>query len=201
MEKLRTIHVDGHHINPRPSDLSVLQTHSHAAHAVSTVADRPLIAPSPDYCAFVMLRRILAAVRADELKNTGSLARDLLASERTFLAWTRTGLGFIALGVALEKVEAFAAISPTLLHLENSRTKLAAGVLVASGSLCVAHGTHRYFDTMKSLQKGMFRPNVVGVSLAAATCLGIAFAGTLLVLQNEGGQHRKDVRDAAVQTK
>ena len=42
--------------------------------------------------------------QSQRLKNTGSLARDLLAGERTFLAWTRTGLGFIALGVALEKV-------------------------------------------------------------------------------------------------
>ncbi|EME39190.1 hypothetical protein DOTSEDRAFT_103246, partial [Dothistroma septosporum NZE10] len=106
--------------------------------------------------------------------NTGSLARDLLASERTFLAWARTGLGFIALGVALEKVEAFAAISPTLLHLEDSRTKLAAGVLVGSGSLCVAHGTLRYFAVMRGLERGVFRPNVAGVTMMAAATLGIA---------------------------
>jgi uncharacterized membrane protein YidH (DUF202 family) len=85
--------------------------------------------------------------------NIGSLTRDPLASERTFLAWTRTGLGFIALGVALEKVEAFAAISPTLLHLEDSRTKLAAVVLVGSGSLCVAHGTSRYFNVIEQLER------------------------------------------------
>lgn len=72
-------------------------------------------------------------VRSPALPNTGSVARDLLASERTFLAWARTGLGFIALGVALEKVEALAALSPTLLHLQDSRTKLAAGVLVGAG--------------------------------------------------------------------
>ena len=136
-----------------------------------------------------MLRRLLTFVRAEPLKNTGSLARDLLASERTFLAWTRTGLGFIALGVALEKVEAFAAISPTLLHLENSRTKAAAGVLVASGALCVAHGTHRYFRVMRLLQQGLFQPNVPGVTLVAATSVGIAFAGTLLVLENEAHEH------------
>ena len=123
--------------------------------------------------------------RADELKNTGSLARDLLASERTFLAWARTGLGFIALGVALEKVEAFAAIFPTLLHLEDSKTKIAAGTLVASGSLCVAHGTLRYYSTMRYLQKGLFQPNVTGITLVAATSIGIAFAGTLLVLESE----------------
>ncbi|KAI1328148.1 hypothetical protein F5Y16DRAFT_160865 [Xylariaceae sp. FL0255] len=36
-------------------------------------------------------------------KNTGSVARDHLASERTFLAWMRTGLGFVALGIAIER--------------------------------------------------------------------------------------------------
>ena len=145
-----------------------------------------------------MFQRLLSAVRAEPLKNTGSLARDLLASERTFLAWTRTGLGFIALGVALEKVEAFAAISPTLLHLENSRTKLAAGTLVGVGSLTVAHGTQRYFGTMTSLSRGMFRPNVAGVGLMAATSIGVAFAGTLLVLENEGGKILR--QDAGTQT-
>lgn len=77
--------------------------------------------------------RVMRFVRSPALPNTGSVARDLLASERTFLAWARTGLGFIALGVALEKVEALAALSPTLLHLQDSRTKLAAGVLVGAG--------------------------------------------------------------------
>ncbi|ORY31187.1 hypothetical protein BCR33DRAFT_724113 [Rhizoclosmatium globosum] len=36
------------------------------------------------------------------LPNTGSTARDHLANERTFLAWSRTGLGFVGLGIALE---------------------------------------------------------------------------------------------------
>ena len=40
-------------------------------------------------------------------KNTGSVARDHLASERTYLAWTRTGLGFVALGIAIERFSRF----------------------------------------------------------------------------------------------
>jgi uncharacterized membrane protein YidH (DUF202 family) len=36
-------------------------------------------------------------------QNTGSTARDHLASERTYLSWLRTGLGFIALGIAIER--------------------------------------------------------------------------------------------------
>lgn len=145
-----------------------------------------------------MLSRRLRALRAanPELPNTGSVARDLLASERTFLAWTRTGLGFIALGVALEKVEALAALSPTLLHLEDSRTKVAAGFLVSSGSACVVHGTRRYFRVMRQLQRGVFRPNVGGVGLVAATSVGIALAGTVLVVENEG-KHAKEREERA----
>ena len=139
-----------------------------------------------------MSRLLLRYFRATTLPNTGSLARDLLASERTFLSWCRTGLGFIALGVALEKVEAFAAISPTLLHLQDSRTKVAAGILVASGSICVAHGTQRYFSTMKLLQEGKFRPNVGGVSFMAIASVGMALAGAFAVLENEQKQKREE---------
>lgn len=142
-----------------------------------------------------MFQRLRTIFQSPTLQNTGSLARDLLASERTFLAWTRTGLGFIALGVALEKVEAFAALSPTLLHLENSRTKLAAAILVSSGSLCVAHGTQRYFSTMRELQRGVFRPNVVGIQLVAATSIAIAVAGTFMVWENGEEQRRKREAD------
>ena len=37
---------------------------------------------------------------------------------------------------------------------------------------------------MRCLQEGLFRPNLPGVTLVAATSIGIAFAGTLLVLEN-----------------
>lgn len=42
-------------------------------------------------------RLVLAARRQLSLlvKNTGSTARDHLANERTFLAWSKTGLGFL----------------------------------------------------------------------------------------------------------
>ena len=37
-----------------------------------------------------------------DVLNTGSTARDHLANERTFLAWARTGVGFVAMGVAVD---------------------------------------------------------------------------------------------------
>ena len=36
--------------------------------------------------------------------NSGSTARDHLANERTFLAWARTGLTFVGLGVAIDSL-------------------------------------------------------------------------------------------------
>ncbi|KAF2725483.1 hypothetical protein K431DRAFT_215701 [Polychaeton citri CBS 116435] len=138
-------------------------------------------------------------VRPPVLKNTGSVARDLLASERTFLAWARSGLGFIALGIALEKVEAFASISPTLLQLENSNTKLAAGALVGVGSLCVLHGTNRYFRVMRDIETGVFRPNTGGVVGMAALCVGVGFAGALLLMESEKKHHERFERNARKQ--
>ncbi|KAH9825420.1 hypothetical protein Tdes44962_MAKER04261 [Teratosphaeria destructans] len=75
--------------------------------------------------------------------NTGSVARDLLASERTSLAWTRSGRGPIALGVALEKVEALALIAPTLLQLEDGNTtvqRVCGSPVAAPVSLLVRRG-------------------------------------------------------------
>ena len=39
------------------------------------------------------------------VKNSGSVARDHLANERTFLAWARTGMGFVGLGVAMDSLQ------------------------------------------------------------------------------------------------
>jgi uncharacterized membrane protein YidH (DUF202 family) len=39
------------------------------------------------------------------VENTGSVARDHLANERTYLAWTRTSLGLLALGIGVERFE------------------------------------------------------------------------------------------------
>lgn len=143
-----------------------------------------------------MLSRLSRFISPPPLPNTGSLARDLLASERTFLAWTRTGLTFIALGVALEKVEAFAALPPTLLHLSDSRTKLAAGVLVSAGTLTVGHGTVRYYGALKLLQEGKFRPNTGGVALLAMTSVGIALAGAAMVMENDSTKQRIEMKGA-----
>ena len=40
-------------------------------------------------------------VNPPPIANTGNIARDLMAAERTFLSWARTGLGFLGVGTGV----------------------------------------------------------------------------------------------------
>lgn len=125
--------------------------------------------------------RLFASV---PIANTGSTARDHLANERTFLSWTRTGLGFVALGVALAKLDALEALSPALQH-GHGDLKIQSTALVGSGVGCLSYGTIRYFRSMQLLQKGLFRPNIAGIGLVAVTAGAVGWGGAYLVIQQE----------------
>ncbi|OIW22649.1 hypothetical protein CONLIGDRAFT_658082 [Coniochaeta ligniaria NRRL 30616] len=120
-------------------------------------------------------------------QNTGSVARDHLASERTFLAWIRSGMGFVTLGIAIDRFsrfEALQAASPQPVNDADTGkkadragnadpqrdTQLLVGCLMALGSGSIFYGTARHFLTMRALEKGRFRPSYYGSSaLGAAT--------------------------------
>jgi len=44
---------------------------------------------------------------------------------------------------------------------------------------------------LKLIQEGKFRPNTGGITLMAFTCIGIAVAGSILVVENEAEQNRE----------
>lgn len=121
-----------------------------------------------------------------------------MANERTFLSWIRTGLGFVALGVACAKLDTLEALSPILsktaqLGKEKNRVGLmgASVALVASGTGCLAYGTGRYFAVIEALKKGTFRPNVAGVVLVAVTSAVVASgAGVVVGRESKEGKER-----------
>ena len=120
-------------------------------------------------------------------KNTGSTARDHLASERTFLAWLRTGLGFIALGIAVERFNQLdlAEIIPIKNRsregrksdeqhkTHNDRSDVLVAALLGSGFGSIMYGTTRYFSNMRLLEQGLFKPAYHG-----AAFLGIGVAAS-----------------------
>ena len=89
------------------------------------------------------------------VENKGSLARDLLAVERTFLAWARTGLGFVGAGTAL--VAAYhdknAKNEDTGTILANPLIWTASGLLLLNGSAILSFATHRYMITSTAIQR------------------------------------------------
>jgi putative membrane protein len=80
-----------------------------------------------------------------ERENTDSTARDHLANERTFLAWVRTVVALIALGLGIAK------LAP-----ENGGLEIGLVVILLGGVLLVFSGL-RYFDVKRALDSGDFR--------------------------------------------
>lgn len=59
-----------------------------------------------------------------ELQNEGSVARDHLASERTFLAWLRTSLSLVSIGIAVTQLFQLPSLVGTPDHKRNGANYL-----------------------------------------------------------------------------
>jgi len=146
-------------------------------------------------------------LRTPVFKNTGSTARDHLASERTYLAWLRTGLGFIALGIAVERFnqldlsELFDAKRKTIGQTgtkeehkhrgHNDRSDVLVGALLGTGSGAIMYGTTRYFSNMKLLEQGLFKPAYHGAAFLGVGVAGLAGAVYWSAVR-ERNESRKD---------
>jgi len=108
----------------------------------------------------------------EPIENLGSTARDQLANERTFLAWVRTGLGFVGIGVVLEK-----------LIEERGQLALAMGLLfIGSGITMLAYSFLRYRRIMHLLTHGRFAPAQRGPLALVAFLIALALGAALFML-------------------
>lgn len=154
----------------------------------------------------ISMRSTLAVLfRAPQFQNTGSVARDHLANERTFLAWIRTGLGFTALGVAVERfsrLELDGSQDRTKSKGSDNTSKLSfdspehrlVGMLLSTGCGTIVYGITRYFSTLRMLEKGSFRPayyGAAGLGVMVSVLAGGAYWSTLEKELNQGEEARE----------
>merc|ERR1712129_322466 len=118
-----------------------------------------------------------------KIPNTGSVARDHMANERTFLAWVRTSLALCGAGIALEALEfqttsEYQQITPkeeddilTLipLFLNSKKKHIAALSCVTLGGFFMTYATFRYIQVLRLLHSGQFKPNIYGILLTVGT--------------------------------
>ena len=104
--------------------------------------------------------------------NIGSRARDLLANERTFLAWIRTGLGLIGVGVVLAK----------WVETPGSATLLGGLMFILWGTAVMAYALVRYRRITALLERGKYQPARVGPMVLTLAGLLAAAAAIAVVL-------------------
>jgi putative membrane protein len=101
-----------------------------------------------------------------------SRARTHLANERTFLAWLRTGLSLVAVGLAA------AGFLPIDLVPGFPYVRSFSVLLVLSGTAMVVYGANRYLRVHKQIESGAYNPAGTAVVTIAAI---IAFLGILAI--------------------
>ena len=96
--------------------------------------------------------------------------RDLLANERTFLAWIRTSANVMILGLAIAKFTS-----------ESGARPIAAGaILVATGAAGVFAGTRRQRQVEAAIEAGAPIPK--GAEATAAVVLVVSIVAALVLL-------------------
>jgi len=119
-------------------------------------------------------------------ESTGSLARDLLANERTFLAWSRTGLGFVGLGIALQTVGIQMllqnnSLDSAFLLEQEKRLNVSSLLFFTTGGVFLGYAVRRYIYVTRLLQQGKMCTGVHGALLISGVCTLTALGGIYLV--------------------
>ncbi|KAI8871486.1 hypothetical protein GQ42DRAFT_120719 [Ramicandelaber brevisporus] len=109
------------------------------------------------------------------LENKGSVARDNLANERTFLAWVRTSLALTTVGVAIVQLFRYSPLPSSPIHPQSASYTSGAPIgaaFIFLGLVLLLFGMIRYFYTQKLMNMGQFPASRLIIFVSAT---GIAF--------------------------
>jgi putative membrane protein len=108
-----------------------------------------------------------------------SRARTHLANERTFLAWLRTGLSLVAVGMAA------AGFLPVDLIPGFPYVRVFAILLVLTGTAMTLYGANRYVRASRQIEMESYDPTIAPIVITAATIglLGILAIPLVLLLR------------------
>ncbi|KAI8092345.1 uncharacterized protein B0P05DRAFT_525876 [Gilbertella persicaria] len=120
------------------------------------------------------------------LENKASVARDHLANERTYLAWVRTSLSMIAVGVAITQVFRLHKDNATLPEYSNpsfnAKGRSLGLVFIMFGICFILFAVIRYFHSQTAMTKGYFPASRGIVVLTSLSTLAALIAIFIMIL-------------------